>query len=134
MPTFPSADWMDAFSQELLRQERIDEVASVLDGVYRFVIEPEGPLAERHTYDVEIRPAPEGAAAARLPELSDSPRLTMTAGYQRWRQLITGQLDVRRAMLLRRLKVRGDLSPLLGGLSTSKPLMDALRAVDTRWR
>jgi hypothetical protein len=133
MPLFPSPAWMDAFTDELLGQDDFDQVARVLDGIYRFVIEPQGSLERQHTYDVVIRPDGDRPTAARLDGLADRPRLTMAAGYERWRQLISGELDVKRAMLLRRLRVRGDLSPLLGGLSSARPLMDALGAVDTQW-
>lgn len=135
MPTFPSPEWMDAFTEELTAQERAQAVAEVLDGVYRFVIEPAGPLRERHAYDIEIRPGDDGEPAARrLDDAEERPRLTLTAGYDRWRQLLRGELDVKMAVLLRRLKVSGDLQRLIRELGSADPLMDALQGVDTQWR
>lgn len=135
MPQFPSSEWMDAFCVELTNHQDAAEVARVLDGVYRFVIEPGGPLATEHRYDVVIRPGEDGAAprVRRRDQPTDSPRVTLTAAYERWHQLITGELDVGMAVMLGRLKVSGDLSPLVGGLSSAKPLMDALGAVDSQW-
>lgn len=135
MPQFPSREWMDQFCTELMAQPDANEAAGVLDGVYRFVIEPSGPLADHHAYDVEIRPDADAAVPrVRLLAGDDAqPRLVLTATYERWRQLITGQLDVGMAVMLRRLKVAGDLSPLIGGLSSTKPLMEALGAVDSQW-
>ncbi len=134
MPMFPSAEWMDEFCDELLAHPTADELAQVLDGVYRFEVEPAGPVTEQRTFDVEIRPGDgAGPTARRLDEPVTSPRLTMTARYDRWRQLISGTLDVGMAVMLRRLKVKGDLQRLIRDMGSTRPLMDALGAVDTQW-
>lgn len=132
MPLFPSPEWMDAYCDRLAAQPRADEVAEALRGVYRFVVEPGGPLARRHRYDVAIGPGG-SVVAARLDEPAERPRLTLAAAYPRWRQLITGQLDIARALLLRRLRVTGDLSALRGRLEITAPLTRALREVDSAW-
>ena len=133
MPLFPSPEWMDAFCVELRAHPRALELAEALDGVYRFVVEPAGPLAERHSYDVRIRPEDSGASAERI-SLDGQPRLALSADYERWRQLITGKLDVGMAIMLRRIRVNGDLSALIGRVSSARPLMEALAAVETRWQ
>lgn len=134
MAQFPSAEWMDAFCRNVEAQPDAGAVAEGLDGVYRFVIEPAGPLRERHTYDVEIRPDGEGGARARrLEQGMEAPRLTMTATYERWRQLVNGRLDVGLAVMLRRLKISGDLAGLRRDVGSTKPLMQALTSVDTQW-
>ena len=144
MPHFPSTAWIDAFCDHLEAQEGIGQVAHALDGIYRFVIEPAGPVQDRHVYEVEIRPDGNGGAAAARRTAArgadaaslngdHDPRLTLTANYDRWRQLITGKLDIGMALMLRRLKVSGDLRALTRDVSTAKPLMNALRGVDTDW-
>lgn len=130
---FPSPEWIDAFARGLAGHARARETAAALDGVYRFVIEPAGPLAQRHTYDVEIRPNGDGAAVGRLSAPVQTPRLTLAANYERWRQLIERRLDVGTAVLLRRLRISGDLADLRSGLGDAKPLLEALSQVDTRW-
>jgi hypothetical protein len=144
MPQFPSPAWIDEFCSHLEAQDDIGEVAHALDGVYRFVVDPAGPVTERHVYDVEIRPDGNGgAAAARLNgaqapgastrDSDGDPRLTLRASYDRWRQLISGQLDIAMALMLRRLKVSGDLGAITRDVNTARPLMRALRGVDTQW-
>lgn len=135
MPIFPSSAWMQDFCAELAAHPEAGAVARTLDGVYRFVIEPAGPMPERHTYDVTIRPDGAGAADVSCADgAGDTPPvLTLTAGYDRWRQLIRGELDVTMAIMLRRLRVGGDLSRLTSELSNPRPLLDALGAVDTQW-
>lgn len=134
MPVFPSGDWMTAFCDALRAHPEAIDVATALDGVYRFVVEPWGPLQERHAYDVEIRADGGSPHVAWAPAAGDdSPNLTLTASYQRWRQMIEGELDIGLAVMLRRVQVSGDLPRLLSQLSKTEPLREALVAVDTQW-
>ena len=132
MPVFPSEEWMAEFCRRLEDHPDAAEIAGALDGVYRFVVDPAGPLEERHVYDVAIRPSGGGADVAVVDD-GASPRLTMTTDYRRWQQLVRGELDVGMALMLRRLKVSGDLSRLIGNVASARPLMDSLNAVDTEW-
>lgn len=134
MPTFPSGEWMDAFCANLRAHPGADDMAAALQGTYRLVIEPAGPLAERHTYDVEILPGPAGAEVAWTAETGPAPpTLSLTAGYDRWQQLIRGELDIAMALMLRRVRVGGDLSRLTRQIDSARPLLDALRGVETQW-
>jgi hypothetical protein len=132
MPLFPSPEWMDAFCDELATQPGAAQAAAVLDGVYRFVVEADGPLEDRHSYDVRIaRTNGDEADVRRLETEETSPRLTLHAKYGRWKQLIRGELDVVMAVMLRRVRVSGSIEPLRN--ANTKPLLTALRSVDTTW-
>lgn len=134
MPVFPSYEWMAEFCERLESHEESGDVAHALDGLYRFVVDPGGPLDQQHVYDIEIRPNGEAADVYLVDdEHSEKPRLTMTTDYRRWQQLVRGELDVGMAVMLRRLKVSGDLTSLMGNVSSARPLMDALHEVDTTW-
>ena len=133
MPVFPSYEWMAEFCERLEAHPDAVDIAAALDGVYRFVVEPAGPLAERHTYDVEIRPDGDGAQVGVIEEDGPAPRLTLTTDYRRWQQLVRGELDVGMAVMLRRLRVSGDLSRLMGSVGSATPLVESLGAVETTW-
>lgn len=130
MPVFPSEEWVAEFCTTLRAHPGIERMAASLDGVYRFAIEPAGSLTERHCYDVSIAPGDHGAAVAPSPP-ADRPRLTITAGYDRWVQLLRGELNVRMAYLLRRIRVSGDIGSVTSSLADAAPLLDSLRAVDS---
>lgn len=134
MPLFPSTAWVEAFCDTFTSHPNAAETAKALEGTYRFVVEPAGPLEERHDYGVGIEPDGDGGATAVvLPEPPERPRLELRASYPNWRRLIAGQLDIGLAVMMRRLKVRGDLADLRRNLSSARPLTDALGAVDTQW-
>lgn len=133
MPVFPSTEWMTAFGEQLADHPDAASVATALDGVYRFVVEPAGPLQTRHVYDVAIRPAGGRAEVEVLDPDGQAPRLTLTADYTRWRQLIRGELDVGLALLMRRLRISGELRSVSGSLSNAQPLVTSLSQVETQW-
>lgn len=130
MPTFPSREWMQEFGAVLAAHPDFERVAGDLEGTYRFVIEPGGPLREEHRYDVRIA-APRSVTL--LAEPVADPTLEVRAEHDRWRQLIEGRLDVTMALMLRRVKVRGDLSRLMGSLDSARSLATALAGVETTW-
>ncbi|HVM13187.1 MAG TPA: SCP2 sterol-binding domain-containing protein [Egibacteraceae bacterium] len=134
MPLFPSTAWVEAFCHTFSSHPDASEAAKALEGTYRFVVEPAGALDKRHEYGVGIGPDGDGGATAVvLPEPPERPRLELRATYPNWRKLIAGQLDLGLAVMMRRLKVSGDVSSLTRNLSSARPLTDALGAVDTQW-
>jgi len=133
MPVFPSDEWMAEFCDHLGRHPEAGDIAAALDGVYRFVVDPAGPLEERHVYELEIRGNGDGADVTLLDDETADARLTLTTDYRRWQQLIRGELDVGMAVMLRRLRVSGDLTRLIGSVSSARPLVDSLHNVDTTW-
>lgn len=134
MPVFPSEAWVEEFCERVRDHPDAAATAEALDGVYRLVVEPAGPLEDRHVYDVAIHPDGDaGMSATRAAERVDKPRLELRATYLNWRRLISGQQDVGMAVMLRRLRVSGDLSTVKRQMSSARPLTDALGAVDTQW-
>lgn len=132
MPVFPSDEWMRQFCARLEADPEVEDLAEGLSGVYRFVIEPGGPLRERVTYDVQVSEDDTGASVTLCAAPAAAPRFTMATDYRRWRQLIQGELDVGMALLLRRVRVSGDYGALLRK-GTVRPLVHALHGVDSHW-
>lgn len=133
MPVFPSREWMETFGAGLAAHPDAAVVAGVLDGVYRFVVLPAGPLTAEHTYDLDIRPTDRGAAVAVIDDTGEAPRLTLTAGYDRWKQLVRGEMDIPMALMLRRLRISGDIGRVTKHPEVAKPLFAALGGVPTTW-
>lgn len=134
MPTFPSDDWMQAFCDEVTAHPDATATARALDGVYRFVVLPADAIREKHVYDIEIRPGELEPTVAPLPPQDErGARLVMIAGYDRWKQLLTGELDVGRALLLRRLRVKGELASVKRAMSDAGALLESVKAVDSQF-
>ncbi|HSJ45329.1 MAG TPA: SCP2 sterol-binding domain-containing protein [Euzebyales bacterium] len=133
MPVFPSTEWMDAFCAQLVAHPRAGDAATRLRGVYRFVVDPSGPLVARHTYEIRLAAVDSGVRAERLRDIADSPRVVVRTDYSRWRQLLEGRLDVGPALLFGHLRISGDMAALVGSRTDIDVLVEALREVDTTW-
>jgi hypothetical protein len=133
MPVFPSREWIEEFCERLAAHPDAAQAAEVLDGVYRFVIDPGGPLREQHVYDLAIQPDGDRAVVEPLDGVADDPRLTIRTSYDRWAQLIQGELDIGLAFMLGRLRIEGDIGTLRRNLRSARPLTDALNRVETEW-
>ena len=132
MPVFPSTEWMDAFCVELAAHPRAADAGTRLRGVYRFVVDPGGPLADRHTYEILLAVVDSGLRADRV-DGTASPRVVVQTDYGRWRQLLEGRLSLGPAMLFGHLRISGDMAALMGSRGDVDVVMEALRAVDTIW-
>lgn len=133
MPTFPSSEWIDAFCTCLQAQPGAANAAQRLGGVYRFQIDPAGPLARAHRYQVSLGVGADGAQVARLDDDQVAARVEVRADYPRWQELLRGQLDLTRALLFGRIRISGDLAALMNARSDVDVVVGALRAVDTVW-
>lgn len=131
MPHFPSDAWVLEFCRVLAAHPQAGETARALRGRYRFLVEPAGDLKEPHSYDIDITPDGDGAAVVPAPPNGAEPRLTIAAGYDRWVQLLTGELDLPIALMLRRIRLSGDTKAVTSQLDKTRPLLDSLSAVDS---
>jgi SCP-2 sterol transfer family len=133
VPVFPSTEWMDAFCAELVAHPRASDAVTRLRGVYRFVVDPGGPLAARHTYEILLAVVDSAVRADRLEDGRASPRVVVQTDYGRWRQLLEGRLNLGPALLFGHLRISGDMGALMDSRGDVEVLMEALREVDTIW-
>lgn len=133
VPEFPSAEWIDAFCDQLAGHPRAAHAARFLGGVYRFVVDPGGPLGQGHQYQVLLAASEGRARVARTDDPGLRARVGVRTDYPHWQQLLRGQLDLGRAMVFGRIRVSGDLAALLNARNDLHVVVDALRAVETVW-
>jgi hypothetical protein len=132
VPIFPSVAWIDAFCGSLAAHPRAPHAAVTLGGVYRFVVDPAGPLVERHVYSVSLGVQAGATQVARVDPEAPS-RVGVRMDYRRWQRLLQGQLDLGRAMIFGQVRITGDLAALFNARDDLDVLVDALRSVDTVW-
>jgi hypothetical protein len=126
---FPSLEWMQAYAGAVGAHPRAAQLATALEGRYRFTITPGAGLAEGHAYDLVVAPGPSIAAAAADP--AQPAALAVTTDYGRWKGLLTGKADFVLSFLMRRIKVEGDVGAIRSRLDDARPLLDCLRQVPT---
>lgn len=131
MYPFPSLEWMKAYAHTVADHPQADRIAKELAGRYRFVITPASGLDSTQAYDLVVDDPPSFTARLAGTEPAD---LTITADYNRWRGLLTGNADFIMSFLMRKIKVDGDIGSIRNRLSDVQPLLDSLQQVATEFR
>lgn len=117
MPDFPSRAWCEA-AKAILNEDPEREAAAVgWKGDLGVVVEPEsGKLDGPFTIYVE----PDGSRVGKMQFLEDpddldeiEPAYVIRAPYSIWKSLLLGTLDPVEAVIKRRVKVAGDVQPLI---------------------
>lgn len=111
---FPSEEWLNAFEKHLNSDGQYAEIAKNWEGDVLFAIDPEDE-SEGFTYfhmDLwhgRCRSVTYDPNMDELPE----PKYVLTATLNRYRSILSGELDPVQAMVTRRLKVKGNMAYLL---------------------
>lgn len=129
MPPFPSTDWMHAYAEAVAAHPQADALLARMAGRYRFVVTADDGRGAPEVHDLVVA---DGAVVVAPPDPGGpAPTLTLTASRRRWRGLVRGEADVLHAILLRRLRVAGDLGLLTRRADAAAPLLECLQAVET---
>lgn len=122
---------MKAYADTVAGHPQASSIADELAGRYRFVITPAGGLDATQSYDLVVADPLAFAAEVSATESAD---LSVTADYERWQGLLTGQSDFIMSFLMRKIKVDGDIGSIRNRLSDVQPLLESLRQVPTEYR
>lgn len=122
---------MKAYADTVADHPKSTSVATELAGRYRFVITPAKGLDATEAYDLVVSDPP--AFTAEVAGTGPA-ELTITADYERWRGLLTGETDFIMSFLMRKIKVDGDIGSIRSRLSDVQPLLESLQRVPTEFR
>src|SRR5512138_1944555 len=137
MPVFPSRAWAEA-AMALVNADP-DTVAAARGwrGDFGLVIEAESGKLERH-FVAWLRP--EQGRIAELRVLADpddldefEPAYRLRAPYSVWKGLLLGSVDPVEAILKRRLRVDGDVQPILERMRYKDIAARVLSKLETRF-
>jgi putative sterol carrier protein len=116
---FPSEEWLKGLEAKLNSDSRYHEIARNWEGDLLFFVEPEGNLAERLTFyldlwhgtcrNVEYQPAADAYT---------NPTFTLTASYNNLTSILTGKLSPMTAMMTSKLKVKGSMGYMMRNVPT----------------
>lgn len=133
MPTFPTREWIETVADAVAAHPNAPQQAEKVAGVYRLHITDSGPLEQDYIYTFSLSPGDDGARP-RVELVDDVPEdLGISADYERWKQLITGELDPTRALLQRKVAVSGGLTAAMQRIGAVTLLQDAVATVETSW-
>ena len=130
-----SSEWAQQFKEEINRSTVYRQAAKGWKWTVGLVVEaePDRGFAESRgivmdLFDGEARDIRVGSA--------DNARacdFVITAPYSRWKQVATRELDATRGMLTGKLKLKGDLPPIVRYTKASQEMTECTTRVPVRW-
>lgn len=129
---FPSEEWLKGLEIKLNSDSRYQGIAKNWEGDLLFFIEPEGNLAERLTFYLDLwhgtcRNVEYNPAADSHP----NPAFTLTASYNNITSILTGKLNPMTAMMTSKLKVKGSMGYMMRNVPTVLDFVRVAQEVTT---
>jgi putative sterol carrier protein len=118
MATFPSPEWIQALKEKLNTDERYAEVARNWEGDMIVEIEPDGALAEKVVYYLDLWHGK--CRDAYLLTAGQTARATFTlrAPFDNYVRLLKGEIDPMQALLTRKISLQGNMGILMRNIPT----------------
>jgi putative sterol carrier protein len=129
-----SPEWIEAYKQQVRESPSYKKAAAAWEGDMTLVVQAgDSPLGEdRYIYmdlwhgearDIRLVNAEEGAKA----------KFVITGGYERWKQVVKGELEPIKGMMQGKLKLRGNLAYVVRFVGAAKELVSCTTKVPTRF-
>jgi putative sterol carrier protein len=123
-------EWVDALAEALKRDQVYQEKAKGFDSSYQFVVEPvpERGVTERRACGLNLPQCDETWEGER----PDSDYV-MTASYDVFHKIMTGQIGATWAMTTRKAKLKGNMAKLLRYTGAINRYVEILGQMDTEF-
>ncbi len=130
---FPSNEWIVELSRLLNESPSYESSAKDWEGDFIFVVEPDDTFPESGYLFLGLQHGKStGAALLAAPE--DRPaEYRITAPYSVWRKVIEGELDPIQGMMMRKLKLDGNLMKIMRYPKAAKEIVSCCAKVPTEW-
>ncbi len=130
---FPSDEWIKELSRLLNESESYASSAKDWEGDFVFVIQPDEDLADTAYLFLGLLhgKSPDAAMLASPDERDAAYRIS--APYATWRKVIDGELDPIQGMMMRKLKLQGDLMKIMRYPKAAQEIVSCCALVPTQW-
>ena len=129
---FPSDEWIKALSQQLNASASYERSAKNWEGDFIFISEPDA------AYDGDTAYLFLGLYHGKSPgaEMLESEdereaQFIIRAPFSAWRRVIEGKLDPIQAMMMRKLKLTGDMKMILRYVAAAKEIVSCCAFIPT---
>jgi len=130
---FPSNEWILELSRLLNESLSYESSAKDWEGDFVFVVEPDEAYEETSHLFLGLRHG-KSTGGALLSSPDERPvEYRITAPYGVWRKVIEGKLDPIQGMMMRKLKLQGDLMKIMRYPKAAKEIVSCCADVPTEW-
>lgn len=131
MAQFPSAEWVKTLMDKINSDARYAQIAANWEGDMRCVVEASGPLQETTIVYLDLWHGKCRDAFLESDPGSRKPAFILTAPYENFARVVTGQLDPMQALMTRKLGVQGNMATLMRSVPTVLDFVRVCREVTT---
>jgi len=130
---FPSDEWIQELSRQLNKSNSYEQSAKDWEGDFIFVIAPDGSFAETAYLFLGLKHG-KSTGAGLLSSIDEKPaEYRISAPYSTWRKVIDGDLDPIQGMMMRKLKLEGNLMKIMRYPKAAKEIVTCCASVPTEW-
>ena len=130
---FPSNEWIVELSRLLNESPSYERSAKDWEGDFVFVVEPGGGFSEFAYLFLGLRHGKSTGAALMAAPDERPAEYRISAPYTVWRRVIEGDLDPIQGMMMRKLKLEGNLMKIMRYPKAAKEIVSCCADVPTEW-
>jgi putative sterol carrier protein len=127
---FPSDEWIKALSQQLNASPSYERSAKNWEGDFIFISEPDATHDESYLF-LGLYHGKSTGAAMLASEDEREAQFIIRAPFAAWRQVIEGKLDPIQGMMMRKLKLTGDMKMILRYVAAAKEIVSCCALIPT---
>ena len=133
MLKFPSEGWIRAFKEELNRNKDYAEAAKDGEGNFLFIVNPDERLDQETIFYVDLwhgKCRDVGVVSSRDEKETE---FVYEGPYGNWLRLIDGEIDPIKGIMMRKFKLRGDMSKIMRYTRAALELVKTASRVPTEF-
>jgi putative sterol carrier protein len=128
---FPSDEWIKELSRYLNDSESYERSAKDWEGDFVFVCEPDQAYAETAYLYLGLHHGKSTGAEMMTSEDDRETEFLIRAPFSAWRQVIEGKLDPIQGMMMRKLRLTGDMKMILRYVAAAKEIVSCCALIPT---
>ncbi len=131
---FPSDEWIKELSRQLNTSAAYEQSAKDWEGDFIFVVEPDRTHNDDTAYlflGLSHGKSPNAALVASKDELPSE--FAISAPFRTWRRVIEGKLGPIQGLMMRQLKLQGNMKKIMRYPKAAKEIVSCCALVPTTW-
>ncbi len=130
---FGSDEWAKAFMEEINKNEAYAKAAADWEGDFYFVVQPKKMFDKQIVLYVDLWHGKCRDAKVVEDESQYSPEYKLIASDDNWKAIIDRKLDPIRGMMIRKLKLEGNMGKIMRYVKAAQELVNSATRVPTEF-
>ena len=128
---FPSDEWVKEFANQINSSKAYEQSAKDWEGDFMFVVEAGDAYPRTVYFFIGLFHGKSTDAAMVDSEDAREAQYSVRGSYSNWRKVIEAKLDPIQGVMMRKLKLKGNMMKVMRYPKAAKDLVDCVSRVDT---